>query len=288
MRLPEIFRLINGGRIAPDAELVLDLSRLDAYLAPSGCPTVVQTKGFFDLIRYFVLLCAVLASMSGVWAEPLGRPEDRLISLSTRVFDLHQRSPIQDLQIEDGFVSLTDIDWIKDLTWSDPLLNRTVIHIKDRSTLPPGWVPGYLPDDRSRFHPDPTLPPIFDLEGYEVGWLGANEIPGQVRGDLLIIPRHDPNKFYAFCAFDRADPKPIFCSVDFRYGPDRLLYVKTRIYGVTSPLNDFAEIAAKVEAQVRCLDVTEAVRADEANKAAPIVKHEDLVAGGRCRVFPTS
>ena len=240
--------------------------------------------GLVDLHYLIIILCAALVSISGARAESQTNPSDTLISLGTRVFDLRERSPILDLQVENEFVSLTDVDWIKTMTWSDPLLTRTVIHIKDRSH---GLgVPGWLPDDRSRFHPDASLPPIFDLDFYEVGWLGTNEAPG--RGDLLIFPRHNPQSFDVLCAYDRANASPTFCSVNFRYGPDRNLQVRTRIYQVTSPLNDFAEIAARVEALVRCLDVTEAMQAGEMSLTTPYLQQRDISAGGRCRVLTSS
>jgi hypothetical protein len=238
-------------------------------------------------LHYLItILCTVLVTASGAHAESQVNPSDTLISLGTRIFDLRERSPILDLQVENEFVSLTDVDWIRDMTWSDPLLVNTVIHIKDQTRLHSGGEPPWAPDDRSRFHPDPTLPSIFDLDYYEVGWQGVHEAP--VRGDILIFPRHDPKRFYARCGYDRADPKPIFCAVSFRYGPDRHLLVTTRIYQVTSPLNDFAEIAARVEALVRCLDVTEAVRAGEASLTTPYLQQKDIFAGGRCRVLTSS
>jgi hypothetical protein len=238
------------------------------------------------LHRLIFALCAVFVFLADARAESPTNPSDTLINLGTRVFDLRVQSPILDLQVENEFVSLTDVDWIRDMTWSDPLLVNTVIHIKDQTRLHSGGEPPWAPDDRSRFHPDPTLPSIFDLDYYEVGWQGVHEAP--VRGDILIFPRHDPKRFYARCGYDRADPKPIFCAVSFRYGPDRHLLVTTRIYQVTSPLNDFAEIAARVEALVRCLDVTEAVRAGEASLTTPYLQQKDIFAGGRCRVLTSS
>ncbi len=172
------------------------------------------------------------------------------------------------------------------MTWSDPLLSNTVIHIKDHTRLYSGGQPVWAPDNISRFHPDPTLPPIFDLDGYEVGWTGAHEAP--IRGDILMFPKNDSQSFYVNCAYDRADPAPTFCAVNFRYGPDRNLIIKTRIYHVTSPLNDFAEIAAQVEALVRCLDVTEDVRTGEMSPVTPYLLQKDIAAGGRCRIMPSS
>ena len=236
--------------------------------------------------RLIFALCAVLVFLADARAESQANPSDTLISLGTRVFDLRERSPILDRQVENEFVSLTDVDWIMDMTWSDPLLTNTVIHIKDQTRLFAGGEPTWAPDNRSRFHPDPTLPSIFDLDGYEVGWQGVHEAP--VRGDILIFPRFDPNRFYARCGYDRSTPKPILCAVSFRYGPDRNLQVRTRIYQVTSPLNDFAEIAARVDALVRCLDVTEAVRAGETYLTTPYLQQKDIAAGGRCRITPSS
>ena len=153
--------------------------------------------------RLIFALCAVLVFLADARAESQTNPSDTLISLGTRVFDLRERSPILDLQVGNEIFPLTEIDWIRSMTWSDPLLINTVIHIKDRSH---GLgVPGWLPDDRSRFHPDASLPPIFDLDFYEVGWLGTNEAP--VRGDLLIFPRHDPQSFDVLCAYDRANAR---------------------------------------------------------------------------------
>ena len=234
-----------------------------------------------------IILCAVLVSISGARAESQTNPSDTLISLGTRVFDLRERSPILDLQVENEFVSLTDVDWIMDMTWSDPLLTNTVIHIKDQTRMFAGGEPTWAPDTKSRFHPDPTLPPIFDLEGYDVGWEGIF-YEARPRGDILIFLRNDPQRFYARCGYERAKSKPIFCAVSFRYGADRNLLVTTRIYQVTSPLNDFSEIAARVEALVRCLDVTEAVQAGETNLTTPFIVQKDLTAGGRCRITPSS
>ena len=236
--------------------------------------------------RLFVAICAVLLSLADARAETPTNISGTLISLGTRVFDLRERSPILDLQVENEFVSLTDVNWIMDMTWSDPLLTNTVIHIKDHTRLYSVGQPVWAPDNKSRFHPDPTLPPIFDLDGYEVGWAGVQEAP--VRGDILIFLKQDPQSFYVNCAYDRADSAPTFCAVNFRYGPDRNLIIKTRVYRVTSPLNDFAEIAAQVEALVRCLDVTEDVRAGEVSPVTPYLLQKDIAAGGRCRIMPSS
>ena len=243
--------------------------------------------GITELHYLIILIFAVLVFIAGARGEVQEDASDTLISLGTRVFDLRERSPILNLQVENEFVSLTDADWIKDMTWSDPLLARTVIHIKDHTRLYSVGQPVWAPDDKSRFHPDPTLPPIFDLEGYDVGWEGIF-YENRPRGDILIFPRNDPQRFYARCGYERAKSKPIFCAVSFRYGADRNLLVTTRIYQVTSPLNDFAEIAARVEALVTCLDVTEAVRAGEINPSAPSVLQKDIAAGGRCRVLLSS
>lgn len=237
--------------------------------------------------RLIFALCAVFVFLADARAESPTNPFDTLINLGTRVFDLRVQSPILDLQADNEFVSLTDVDWIKDMTWSDPLLTNTVIHIKDHTRLYSVGQPVWAPDNKSRFHPDPTLPPIFDLDGYEVGWEGIF-YETRPRGDILIFLRNDPQRFYARCGYDRATPKPIFCSVNFRYDPDRNLLIKTRIYQVTSPLNDFAEIAARVEALVRCLDVTEAARVGEMSPVTPHLLQKDIAAGGRCRIMPSS
>ena len=247
----------------------------------------LHSKRGFQLQRLFFTLFAVFVFLADARAESPTNPSDRLINLGTRVFDLRERSPILDLQVENEFVSLTDVDWIRDMTWSDPLLTNTVIHIKDHTRMFAGAEPTWAPDNKSRFHPDPTLPPIFDLEGYDVGWEGVF-YEARPRGDILIFLRNDPRRFYARCGYERARSKPIFCAVSFRYGPDRNLLITTRIYQVTSPLNDFAEIAAQVEALVRCLDVTEAVRAGEVNAAIPYLLPKDIAAGGRCRITPSS
>lgn len=236
--------------------------------------------------RLFFALCAVFVFLADARAESPTNPSDTLINLGTRIFDLRERSPRLDSQIGDEVFVLTEIDWIKTLIWSDPLMAKTAILIKDKTRMLSGNEPPWAPDDRSRFHPDPTLPPIFDLDFYEVGWLGVNDAP--VRGDLLIFPKHDPKRFDVLCAYDRADPGPTFCSVGFLYGPDRNLLVTTRIFQMTLPLRDFSEIAARVEALVRCLDVTEAVRAGEASLATPYLQQKDISAGGRCRVLTSS
>lgn len=246
---------------------------------------ICQDMGL-KLYSQFVVFCAVLVCLSGAHAEVPTNASNTLVALGSRIFDLGEQSSLLDREVANEFVSLTDVTWIKDMTWSDPLLVNTVIHIKDQTRLHSGGEPPWAPDDRSRFHPDPSLPSIFDLDYYEVGWQGVNEAP--VRGDILIFPRHDPKRFYARCGYDRADPKPIFCAVSFRYGPDQHLLVKTRIYQVTSPLNDFAEIAARVEALVRCLDVTETVRAGETDLTTPYLELRDISAGGRCRLLPSS
>ena len=121
-----------------------------------------------------IILCAVLVFLADARTESQANPADTLISLGTRVFDLRVRSPILDRQVENEFVSLTDVDWIKVLTWSDPQLTSTVIHIKEQTRFYLVGEPVWKPDVRSRFHPDPTLPPFFDLDFYEVGWLGVN------------------------------------------------------------------------------------------------------------------
>ncbi len=236
------------------------------------------------MYRLVLSLCAALVLPSTATPESPANRGDTLVSLSSRVFDLGEHSPILDRQLEDDFVSLSDVRWIYALTQADPYLAGTVIHINDRSTG--RGEPAWAPDGRSRFHPDDSLPPIFDLDFYEVGWQGAVAAP--VRGSILMFPRHDPQSFYARCAYDRADVGPKFCSVNFRYGPDRYLSVRTRIYQVTLPLNDFAEIAARVNALVRCLDVTEAVRAGEANPSADQRTPADIAAGDDCRLEPVS
>ncbi|MDW4549655.1 hypothetical protein R5H32_09850 [Defluviimonas sp. D31] len=238
-------------------------------------------------MRFVILLLGVvLVSLSAARADTIRNGTDTLVTLGTRTFDLRERSATLDLQVENEFVSLSDVNWIDDLTRTDPNLHSTVIHIKDQTSMNRGAEPYWAPNETSRFHPDPTLPPIFHLDNYEVGWLGQHAAP--VRGDILIYPRQDPKRFFALCGFDREDAGPIFCSVNFRYGPDRNLLVTTRIYRVTAPLNDFAEIAARVEALVRCLDVTEALRAGETIPRIPNLVPADLAAGGRCRLMPSS
>lgn len=239
-----------------------------------------------NLFQVLLALCALFVFLANASAESPTNQSSTTISLGTRVFDLRERSPRLDSQIGDEVFVLTEIDWIKNLVWSDPLMEKTTILIKDKTRMLSGRKPPWKPDDKSRFHPDPTLPPIFDLAFHEVGWLGVNDAP--VRGDLLIFPKHDPKRFDVLCAYDRADPGPTFCSVGFLYGPDRNLLVTTRIFQMTLPLKDFAEIAARVDALLRCLDITEDVRVGETNLTPPYLKKKDIAAGGRCRIMPSS
>lgn len=225
--------------------------------------------------RLALVLCVTFVCLSAARAESQSNTSDTLYSLGTRVFDFGHPSSILDMQEELDFVSLTNVPWIRDMTWSDPLLAATVIHIKDNTSLYALGEPGWLPDLRSLFHSDPTLPSIFDLEGYEVGWFGqARE--ARSRGDILIFPRNDPQSFHVLCAYDRSEPQPTFCSVNFRYWADPNLRIRIRIYQVTSPLNDFAEIVARVDALVRCLDVTEVVQ--------PVRRASQI---RRCRTSPS-
>jgi hypothetical protein len=258
-----------------------------AVLEPEIVFALLRSKRGFQLHRLFFALCAVFVFLADARAESPTTPSGTLINLGTRIFDLREHSRIIDLQVSNEFVSLSDVTWIEALSEADPYLAGTVIHIKDQTRLFAGGDPTWAPDNRSRFHPDPTLPPLFDLEGYEVGWEGIF-YEARPRGDILIFLQNDPQRFYARCGYDRATPKPIFCGVSFRYGPDRNLLVTTRVYRVSSPLNDFAEIAARVEALVRCLDVTEAVRAGEMSPATPYLVQKDIAAGGRCRIMPSS
>lgn len=242
--------------------------------------------GITELHYLIILIFAVLVSIAGARGQSQANASDTLVSLGTRVFDLRERYHMPDLGAEGGTIILSDVDWIGSMFWSDPLMTRTAIFIEDRGhgLGSPGWHPDY----RSRFRPDPTLPPFVDLDFYKIGWMGVNDAP--VRGDLLIFPRHDPQSFYAMCAYDRADPGPTFCSVNFRYGPDPNLFVNTRLFysRMPMPMNDFDEIVARLDALLRCLDVTEAVRAGEINPSAPSVLQKDIAAGGRCRILPTS
>lgn len=230
---------------------------------------------------------ASIACLTGLVAAAPGWAEtaDGTFQLASRTFDVGEITGIIPRQLEDGFVSLTEVDWIREMLWSDPVMNATEIHLTDRRFRAIGE-PGWLPDMTDRFHPDDTLPPLFDLEGYDVGWHGAANAP--VRGQVMIYPAGHPERFFVLCAYDREDPKPTFCGLSFRYAPDPDIFVRVRIYAVTSPLNDFAEITARAEALARCLDVTEAVETDPVDATAPDLSIPDLLLGGRCRPEPIS
>lgn len=233
----------------------------------------------------FLFLSALLASASAWPGEAPAAPSDSLISLGTRIFDLREISRIVEGQLEEGYASLTDVDWILQMLGSDPYLGRTVIHVEDRMFFEFG-TPGWLPDNLSRFHPDSSLPPLFHLDGYEVGWFSEFDAP--TRGEILIFLSRDPQQLAVLCSYDRAQPKPSGCTLWFRYDPDPDLFVEVHIYRVTSPLNDWAEIAARAEALVRCLDVTEAAEAGRHDPDAPAVEEANIAAGGRCRLAQTS
>lgn len=229
-------------------------------------------------------LCLLLVAALGSTTEAPAHPSDRLVTAGTRIFDVQDARPDLDLRPDYEILILSNVDWIQEMLWSDPLTARVVLVITDLTS--PTGKPGWAPDDRLRFHPDPTRPPLFHLDGYEVGWEGRNEAPE--RGTILIFPSDDPKRFYERCSYDRGEPETTSCSVVFHYEPDPNLIVSTRIFRMGSPLRDFAEIAARVEALVRCLDVTEALQADRPDPAAPEVQAADIIAGGRCRPEPTS
>jgi len=69
---------------------------------------------------------------------------------------------------------------------------------------------------------------------------------------------------------------------------DSDLWLRIRVYQPTQPLNDFAEIVARIQALVFCLDVTDEVVSDDDVGNRDALSKDDIELGGACRIRPIS
>ncbi len=227
-----------------------------------------------------IFLCFAL-STSELLAESRTDAGNTRFSLGSRVFDLRVDTRRFEVARNEGFLPIGHIRWIKEYMDVDPHLRGVFVYIEDRGRGP--GIPGWLPDIEARIHYDPTLPLIFSEDIYNVGWIGKN-IPS-TRGTVLLTPKHDPESYYVRCPYDRANTGPsFFCSVDTRYVLDSDLWLRIRVYRPTQPLNDFAEIAARIQALVFCLDVTDEITVSAENTIEWPFSGSALDIGGACRI----
>jgi|GEM_PF-5100760 len=227
-----------------------------------------------------IFLCFAL-STSELLAQSRADAGNTRISIGSRVFDLRVDARRFAVDRNEGFLGIGHIRWIKELMDVDPYLQGVYVYIQDRGR--DRGTPVWFPDMESHIQYDPTLPLIFSEDIYNVGWSGS-DIPS-MRGSVLLTPKHDPKSYYVLCPYDRANTGPsFFCSISTRYVLDSDLWIRIRVYRPTQPLNDFAEIVARIQALVFCLDVTDEITVSAENTIEWPFSGSALDIGGACRI----
>ena len=227
-----------------------------------------------------IIFGVLLSSSQTAVANGVVDPATGLVELASRRFLLSTDMSDRVEETEAGFIFLTRLEWLRDLVSRDPVLNATTIEIEDRRD--PFGTPIWPADQKERFHPAPELATSFDETAFDVWRIGVS-FPGvPPRGTVIFVPKGSEDRYFVFCGYDADRAGLLFCSLTLRYAPDPNLDIEVHIWRVRDPLDDFQEIADRVEALVRCLDVTES-RSGSASLVQGRPEQTDIEPGGACR-----
>ncbi|WP_170362269.1 hypothetical protein [Ruegeria arenilitoris] len=197
-------------------------------------------------LKILTFLGFVLTSVTALQAE-----EDILVHLNTRTFYAGEDFWGRDSDAK--FLPINRLDWLDELLKEVPILDRTVIHIKQLNqdsnflmspTGPGGWYT----------NPEP-VPEHLRLPGYTV-----NTGEGSGFRLLHLTPNSSPIQYSLGCSAERDSETYESCGLRARYPLDPRVIVLTRIYN--PPSMDqldafFKEIAELTVGIALCLDVTD-------------------------------
>ncbi|WP_170414633.1 hypothetical protein [Ruegeria arenilitoris] len=197
-------------------------------------------------LKFLTFLGFGLASVSALHAE-----EEIVVQLNTRTFYAGEDFSGRDSDAK--FLPINRLDWLNEMLKEIPLLDNTVIHIKQ---LNPGSDSLWSPTGPGGGYPYPEpIPNHLRLPGYTV------HSSGQDGFRLLYLTPKSSQKQYAIgCTAERDSNTYEWCGLRARYPLDPLVMVLTRIYN--PPSMDqldafFKEIAELTVGIALCLDVTD-------------------------------
>ncbi len=213
-------------------------------------------------LRILFALSLVLTRASTLHAE-----EDFLVQLNTRTF--YAGEDYWGRDTDTNFLPINRLDWLNERLMEIPILDSTVIHIKELNrgseslwspTGPGGW-----------YTNSESVPAHLRLPGYRV-----NTGKGGGGFRLLNLTPDSAQRQYSLgCNAERDSETYEFCVLRARYPLDPLVMVMTRIYNpppmdqITEFFDEIAELTVSI---ALCLDIT-----DQMEKDAKQSVHEYLV-----------
>ncbi|MBO9448435.1 hypothetical protein [Ruegeria sp. R14_0] len=200
------------------------------------------------LIRLLFILGAVLPRASALHAE-----EEFLVQLNTRTFYAGQ--DYWGWEIDTNFLPINRLDWLNETLMGMPILDYTVVHIKqlnqDSDFL---WSPNG--PGRLYRYPEPVLKHL-RLPGYTVNSSGPNSTRR-----VYLTPNSAEKLFAVACSAKEDSTTYEFCGLSARYPLDPRIIVLTRIYKpppmdqMDAYFNAIAELTVGI---ALCLDVTDQI-----------------------------
>ena len=202
-------------------------------------------------LRILFVLSLVLPRASASQAE-----EDIVVQLNTRTF--YAGEDYWGWDADTNFLPINRLDWLNEMLMEMPVLDYTVIHIKqlnkDSDFL-------WSPNGPSRFYryPEP-VPEHLRLPGYTVNSSG----PDSTRR-LYLTPSSAEKLFAVACSANDDLTAYAYCGLTARYPLDPRIIVLTRIYKpppmdqLDAYFNAIAELTVGIAI---CLDVTEQIGKD--------------------------
>jgi len=198
------------------------------------------------VLRILFVFSLVLPSASALQAE-----EDFVVQLNTRTF--YAGEDYWGWDTDTNFLPINRLDWLDEMLMGMPILDHTVIHIKQLNqdsdflmspTGPGGWYT----------NPEP-VPEHLRLPGYTV-----NTGEGSGFRLLHLTPNSAEKLFAVACSAERDSTTYEFCGLIAHYPLDPRVIVLTRIYN--PPSMDqldafFKEVAELTVGIALCLDITD-------------------------------
>ncbi|WP_170403715.1 hypothetical protein [Ruegeria arenilitoris] len=198
------------------------------------------------VLRILFAFALVLPSASALQAE-----EDFVVQLNTRTF--YAGEDYWGWDTDTNFLPINRLDWLNEMLMGMPILDHTVIHIKQLNqdsdflmspTGPGGWYT----------NPEP-VPEHLRLPGYTV-----NTGEGSGFRLLHLTPNSSPIQYSLGCTAERGSETYEYCGLSARYPLDPRVIVLTRIYNPPSmdQLDAFFKDVAELTVGIAlCLDITD-------------------------------
>jgi hypothetical protein len=154
---------------------------------------------------------------------------------------------------------LLDIDWIDEIVGSEPVFNRTVLHIEKYGDLEEHTANaslGWITSDQVELSPE-MVPPRFRLPGYKIYGNPESEKPRP-----LYVPNDPDAGFIVICGWVRGEDRFSVCTLVSTYAPDERIRLKARLYRPPDPAEQptrFRDVIERLREVAYCLDVTEGI-----------------------------